>query len=980
MKKLNHFFLCILILIYYSCEDGNIKSSDELVQYTDIIFNDSATDSIYSDISEDAVYQDTTADTKDVIITDNEEIFADDFLSDISEDLVISDSSYDIAADQGFVYDADSQDAIVSQDGEFKYASVRSDNGRPELFINNTKTPPLIFFGSNTFIGSAIICSLSQIVQVCEGTFTAVDSYNDANVHIELGLGVPATVWIDNIELIDLETNENLVLGGDFETGEWQNYWVLFTGSGGEAYINVENNELKLEVINTGTQGFSVHIYQKKNVQLIKGHRYRVAASLRADRVRDARLFVVQQGGNWRFYSNNSNSKVLNELSLASSSGIQIHSTQLPSFWPDEENLETEFGYADQTIETMISRDNKGKFILRFYINPAFWWKNKYPDEMMKYEDSGTGSLPSVASVVWREDGEKILRQFIRHIEEKYSEKIIGYHLSGQNTDEWFYNDSWEHMSGFEKPFSVAFRWFIREKYHDSLTELRDAYNNPLIVFEDIDIPSFEERKSGGKGIFYDPEKEQLKIDYLEFHNFIMADTIENFARIIKEETDNQKLVIYFYGYLFELGLQPYGSQFGGHQALSKILNSAYIDMIASPISYFDRELGGSAPFMSAVDSISLHNKIFINEDDTRTYISDDLGFGHIYTLEGTIWAHIRNFANILVRGMGTWWMDLGGTGWLNDESLWNNISNLRGIYLEEMTEPILYRPEIAVITDPESLYYISAGRDLTSPLLYYFRKEINRIGAPVGYYLFEDLIAGKIPDAKFYIMLDTFSINQQERSAIDKILKRNGKISLWFYAPGYIDKKGANAEKISSLIGIPVKEISNVNSYAKWYAGDMLVQGLSGEFDTKVSFNPKFGVETLPEYNNVITPLAQYIGTSDTFSVVVKRESNYTIAYSSALYLPSRFLRNLAEEAGVFIYLDTDDVVQTNGRWLSVTLTSGQEGKVYLRTIKLPGKYDIYDPLNRIYIAKNTDYFALNLNFGETKLFKLINTDDLNR
>lgn len=979
MKRFIPFFLSLAVLICSSCED-NIKPLDETASHSNVKIADSLTDSIFSDITNDAVYQDITANANDVIETDTINISEGNLVSDASEDLITVDVGNDTIVDNGYIYDADSKDISVSEDIEYKYATVKSDNGRPELFINNTKTPPLIFFGSNTFIGSAIVCSLSQQMQVCEGTFKAVNDYNDANVHIELGLGSPATVWIDNIELIDLETNENLVWGGDFATGDWKDYWVLFTGAGGEANGIAENNELKVEVINTGTQGFSVHLYQKQNVKLTKGHKYRVAASMRADKARDARLFVVQQGGNWRLYSNNSNSKVLNEFSLAASSDIHIHSTQIPSFWPEGENSEPEFGYADQTIETILSKDRDGRLILRFYLNPALWWKNRYPEEMMKYEDTSAGSLPSIASVIWREDSEKILRKFIRHIEEKYKDRIIGYHLAGQNTDEWFYNDSWEHMSGFEKPFSVAFRQYVREKYHNSLTELREAYNNPIIVFEDIDVPSLDARRSGGNDIFYDPEKERVKIDYLEFHNFIMADTVERFAHIIKEETAGQKLVVYFFGYVFELGLQPYGSQFGGHQALSRILNSPDIDIIASPISYFDRELGGSAPFMSAIDSISIHNKIFVNEDDTRTYISDDFGFGHIYTLEGTIWAHIRNFANILVRGMGTWWMDLGGTGWLNDHNIWENISNLRGIYIEEMADPILYKPEIAVITDPESLYYLSAVRDLTSPLLYYFRREINRIGAPVGYYLFDDLIDGKVPDAKLYIMLNTFSLNQQERVAVNKIIKRDGKVSIWFYAPGYIDENSERTDNISSLLQIPIKEVTGISSFAKWYPGDALVQGLYGEFDTRVTFSPKFAAEIILGSETEIRPLAQFKDTYDCFPIVVKRDSNHKIIYSSGLYLPSAFLRNVAKEAGVFIYLDTDDIVQSNGRWLSVTLANGEEGKVYTRIIRLPGRYNVYDPINKINVAVNVDYFSLNLKFGEARLFKLVRADETAR
>ena len=101
-----------------------------------------------------------------------------------------------------------------------------------------------------------------------------------------------------------------------------------------------------------------------------------------------------------------------------------------------------------------------------------------------------------------------------------------------------------------------------------------------------------------------------------------MADLICESAHAVKQATGGRKLVLFFYGYLFEFAdLQMAGTN-SGHYDLRKVLDCPDIDFLCSPISYYDRSTDGTAPAMTAAESVALAGKIWVMEDDTSTHLS----------------------------------------------------------------------------------------------------------------------------------------------------------------------------------------------------------------------------------------------------------------------------------------------------------------------------------------------------------------------
>jgi len=100
---------------------------------------------------------------------------------------------------------------------------------------------------------------------------------------------------------------------------------------------------------------------------------------------------------------------------------------------------------------------------------------------------------------------------------------------------------------------------------------------------------------------------------------------------------------------------------------------------------------------------------------------------------------------------------------------------------------------------------------------------------------------------------------------------------------------------------------------------------------------------------------------------IAVKETSNYTTVYASTLTLPSAFLRNCARKAGAFLYVESDESLQTDGHWLTISATSG--GK---KEIRLPRPAVIRDALGGEILGTNIDHWGVDMKPGETWIFEI--------
>ncbi len=850
-------------------------------------------------------------------------------------------------------------------------AQVKEHLGSPTLLVNGQPRVPLVFFGWAGTRGPRPV-KIGPKWQQLHVTFVCPeDNAAHGGVQFRVGGGPPGTVWVDDCRFYRGEFREhppeNMLKFGDWESpkAEMEGTWVLFQRKqdGADVEWDVDRStkvsgeqSCKITIRGGGKNPMHAHFFQS-GMNLKQGQRYTYSLWMKSNEERTVDFFALHQGPPWTIYSPEENSDYESQVELAAAAGVHIFSFGIPMPWP-KPGEEPDFSGVDRALELTLRKDPQGLLLPRFGCAPPKWWQEEHPDEVMWFSDGKREGM-CMASELWRRECLEHLRALVRHCEENYGDHMLGYHPCGQHTGEWFYLRSWEPvLSDFSPAMSAGFRKWVQAKYRTE-GALREAWANPQVTFAQVEVPSAEEQTATSLGFFRDPQKERKVIDYFEYKQLAMEEPLEQMARAIKEETGGRKLVTFFYGYIFDMHGIPRGPQTSGHLAMAKMLQCPDVDILTSPISYADRQLGGAGMFMCAVDSVRDHGKLWLNEDDTRTYLTPEkAGFGRVETPQGTLWVHQRNFAQLLPRRLACWYMDLGGQGWLNGADIWQNIGRLRELYEQALQQPATWSPEVAVIVDEVSPYYTKCTRDLHSPLVYQMRSQLFRMGVPFRINLLSDLTTGKLPPAKAYIFLNCFHLTDEDRRAIAAATK--GRTAVWFYGGGFINEE-ASVQNMRQVIGLPL-ERGKAQAGQVARGSDGLCAGLPEEpFGTKTVLDPLW---TVREAEGVRV-LGRYADGS--VAAAVQDTTDGLRAYIGALHTPARLLRNLLRESGVHLYLDSDDVVLTDGKFLAVVASSA--GK---KTIMLPRKSDVMDLLTGESVARGAERFELEMELGEARLMEV--------
>ncbi len=867
--------------------------------------------------------------------------------------------------------------------------AVKKFRGAPQLMINGRPQVPLSWeFMSWSAATIAPKVDIGPDWQRVVLSFTASeDTPDSAGFQIRMGIGEPGQLWVDDLRYYegtpDAPLGPNMQPHGDFEdTGDQlPPDWGFFvnTEEGAQASWNYDEQvaasgrrSLHAEIQQTCDTWWYIHFYLG-GCRIQKDHTYTVEVSLRADPPRTVELHAMHQGPPWTGYVTAVDPIYLNQVRLAAQAGVHHHQLAYPVFevvpYPAGE-APVSYYNLDRGIRETIAVDPQAIITLRIFVGAPDWWRSAHPDECITYED-GSRADESPSSQLWLDELRPRLTALIQHCEQRWGDRFVIYFPSAMNAGEWYYSRFWEdHLAGFGPVELNAFREWAAGKYQTPAA-LSRAWGQQIAGFEDVQVPTLEQRTHGALGQFYHPATDRYQIDFQEFLNRAMADALEQVCAMIKDACGGRKPVLTFYGYLFDLA-SSIGLGHSGHLGLSRLLRSSQLDAFASPISYGDREPGDSGPFMTAVDSFALHGKLWFNEDDTRTYLTPlDVWPGRCADLEQSRWVHQRNFAQIFPRRMGCWYMDLGSCGWLNDAGLWDNIARLQRLWQQHLEDEANFAPEIAVISDERSPLYSVPRTQVQAALLTDLRYPLNRIGAPVGWYLLEDFLAGKVNRAKLYIFNNAFVLTAQERHQMRQILKEQKATALWFYAPGFIDPhdREASNDYIEQLTGMRVYKLARPREdLLEMLPQTDLAAGISEPFGSHQS---ELSNQWAVRLGKGVSAIAAYTGDESLCAVAQIQQDGWRSVYIASLYAPPALLRNLAREAGVHIYCESDDVVLGDNHFLAIHANSAGE-----KLLRLPRRVTVRDCLTGADIARGRAV-PLTMALGETRLFWLEPEDE---
>jgi hypothetical protein len=454
----------------------------------------------------------------------------------------------------------------------------------------------------------------------------------------------------------------------------------------------------------------------------------------------------------------------------------------------------------------------------------------------------------------------------------------------------------------------------------------------------------------------------------MRFHSVAVTRAIEQFAKVVKEETENKKLVFIFCGYLWAGGPQ---SLERGHMDYDNLLKSPYIDCFCSLHSYDHRKPGGITLSGAPVDSASLYGKMPFSEDDPRTHLASANALhkqeGRSDNIFQTLNIIKRDFAYFLSKSSGFWYMDWGN-GWFNDDKIMDLLGKIKNIAQMSLSKDRRKSNQIAVIVSENSYNYLRSSDNLLNDLVInQVFTQLPQIGAPFGTYHLGAL--DKMPDHELYIFLNAFKLSDKDKKAIDAKIKKKGKTALWLYAPGYVTDKDLSLKAIEELTGI---KLSKVDAALNLTAKTINTSFDKGRFKNGIewgNFEKKVGPVFYCSDPDIVS-LAVYGDASGEKlagknALVAKKMDNWRSIWCGVPNIPADLLKEIARSAGVHIYSESDDYLVANRYMVSLHAKEGGE-----KTIYLPRRMKVTDVFSGKIISANADKFKVHMEKAETGLW----------
>lgn len=299
-------------------------------------------------------------------------------------------------------------------------------------------------------------------------------------------------------------------------------------------------------------------------------------------------------------------------------------------------------------IDDLLTKDADAMIVVRSFPPSPDWWLDQHPDEEQRFdrEVARYGEIMAQRETSWGSDPWltqvcEWYEQWCAALHARYGGQVIGHQFGmgshGENNPlgacasdgRWFCGDFSPAMQGY-------FRQWLRRRY-PAADDLRKAWSDPAVT-HDAAIPTRLRRLQTDWFTFRSPTRRQVADYYEAFAERVEACVI-SICRAIKRSTDGACIAGSHLGALMDNGFHGYLY----HQTCINICRHALadpaVDTFTSPASYEGRFPGGDANTMMPTGSVALHDKLILQDQDTRTSVLPP-GYRESFTL-GAIAADI---------------------------------------------------------------------------------------------------------------------------------------------------------------------------------------------------------------------------------------------------------------------------------------------------------------------------------------------------
>ena len=652
------------------------------------------------------------------------------------------------------------------------------------------------------------------------------------------------------------------------------------------------------------------------------------------------------------------------QLSLASGAGIRRFIAPVTLDWTESSDAEGENPENVNTVlEKYLKVDDSARVLVWVDLNPPVAWLERHSETAIMV-NGALQAYPSISSPLWLETANRLLEKLILDVESgPFGARVLGYGLTALRDQRWMLTDEFD----VSQANAAGFRKWLEHTYKTE-EALKAAWQNTEASFGTAAIPECPKSEETINA-FWDIPAGQPLVDFNRYCSEQTAGVLSGFAALTARVSTITPMILAPYGYSYEAM-----SSTSGHYALELLLDSAITGLV-SPVSYFDRGLGGVGGMMGAVDSLKVRGKSWYILDDTRTGVERDEETGEFARIKGLRASDVyevqrRNFSMALTYGLGLIWSDPSREGWLNDPEQWLQFKNLKEIYAKNASasngqEKTDSKATLTVVVDEASNFYLQDAAHTNSILLQRGRDAALRAGISTRFHLLRDVIDGISPPTPVYLFLNAFQLSEDSRARLHARFALEQAAVIWVYAPGYFGTT-PDVKNISAATGMDVRAFPEpTQSGSKYILSGPYMKG--GEnFGTQELWSPLFYIQP----SESIDFLATYTADTEKGSVaVVTLPEGWTSLYVAEPEMTPALLSTILQILEQHIYPNPEEGTFYDTFFARDPLISLHASRPGKRSLYLGRFCDVEDQLdpNIGWFGKET--ILMSLATGETRL-----------
>lgn len=609
---------------------------------------------------------------------------------------------------------------------------------------------------------------------------------------------------------------------------------------------------------------------------------------------------------------------------------------------PDFQSPERFFSLPEK-VAYILAKCPDARFLLRLYDGPPRSWKNAHPEEMAVDEDGNRLDEISLASELFVAAHRRYLQHLIGWVErQSWADRVLGY-VTLHDYEGTTCNATKGMLYDYSAPMQRAFGRAIPRRV--------DRLHWP------------------------EPATTQTEREYFELMRRLFFERCRRFLEVAQAATAPRQVLLGMdalkqgmQGWICEdffAGRAPRPNH--GHALLAsgsigadEFLSLPGFNLLNTPYDYIYRHMGGAPEPEGIVDSVVLRGKLFLGENDCRTYTANENGSYGYYRDDTEAAAGLwRTAAETISRGSLAYWMDVTSFptprgGYFRHPNLMKVVAQIAPVLRRSLEWEHADVPGIAMVIDDRSALhedFTSAFQNLA--VMWQRLTGLAHCGVPYRVYLWEDL--PNIPDHRLFIFPNLFHVDEERLALLKKYVCGKKRVVLWGPGTGIT----GGAERVT---GMPMTILNE--SFSRRVVltrGDHPITARLGALSYGDS--TAYGPILLPEGNEQGSVLTSR-GVNRP-GLAIREMGDWTSVFTAAVPVPAELIREMARHAGAHVYSEDGDVIFASQEFLGVhSARSGQH------RIQLPGRRPVFDLVQGTSLPA-TDRLTWDSAGPETRLFR---------